>query len=70
MKSKKESIQVKKTRNLPYFRVGRGNESIQKGKAADSIGKMSRLRREIAYRRIIVFLWANDRLPGGEWSSA
>ena len=58
------------TRNPLVFRVGRGNESIQIGKAADSIGKMSRLRREIAYRRTIVFLWANGRLPGGEWSSA
>ena len=50
--------------------MAKDGQLIQKGKAADSIGKMSRLRREIAYRRTIVCLKAFYHLPKGAPSFA
>ena len=50
--------------------MAKDGQLIQKGKAADSIGKMSRLKREIAYshpvgclKHPIGRLKADDRLP-------
>ena len=46
--------------------MAKDGQPIQKGKAADSIGKMSWLRREVAYRRTIVCLKAFYQLAKGE----
>lgn len=70
MNAKKSIIKHHYYTKSNYFFGGWERVSIQKGKAADSIGKRSRLRREIAYRRTIVCLGANGRLPRGKWSSA
>lgn len=46
--------------------MAKDGQLIHKGKAADSIEKMSRMRGEIAPRRTIVCLGANGRLPKGK----
>ncbi len=50
--------------------MAKDGQPIQKGKAADSIGKMIRQKREIAYRRTIVCLKAFYHLPKGGRPSA
>ena len=45
--------------------MAKDGQPIQSGKAADSIGKMNRQKREIAYRRTIVCLKAFYHLPKG-----